>query len=317
MKAIWQQNTPYSQFLVSVGIILLSAVLFTVIGMVAGTAIYGLTMTELQSILGQNNTPQALSIFRLIQTIFAFGAFVVPPFVIAYLFSEKPLEYLGLTKRSKAATYFLIAICMITITPLINFLGEVNSQMHLPGFLKGVEEWMRAAEDEAGKLTKMFLKMDTPADLIINLIMIALIPAIGEELVFRGVVQRIFTTWSKNIHLSVWVAAFLFSAMHAQFYGFIPRFLLGGILGYLFVWSGNIWLPITAHFVNNAGAVIFTYLYQHGKTTIDPDAIGAESDFGSVAMSIALGAALLYVIWKRESGKPSKENYSVEETFRN
>ena len=159
MKAIWQQNTPYSQFLVSVGIILLSAVLFTVIGMVAGTAIYGLTMTELQSILGQNNTPQALSIFRLIQILFAFGAFVVPPFVIAYLFSEKPLEYLGLTKRSKAATYFLIAICMITITPLINFLGEVNSQMHLPGFLKGVEEWMRAAEDEAGKLTKMFLKI--------------------------------------------------------------------------------------------------------------------------------------------------------------
>ncbi|MBK8365122.1 MAG: CPBP family intramembrane metalloprotease [Bacteroidetes bacterium] len=97
---------------------------------------------------------------------------------------------------------------------------------------------------------------------------------------------------------------------------FHPRFLLGGILGYLFVWSGNIWLPITAHFVNNAGAVIFTYLYQHGKTSIDPDAIGAQSDFGSVAMSIALGAALLYVIWKRESHNPPKQNYSVEETFK-
>ena len=316
MKAIWQQNTPYSQFLISVGVILLSAVLFTVISMVAGTAIYGLRMSEMEAILGQKDSPQALSIFRLIQTLSAIGTFVIPPFVIAYLFSERPMEYLGLTKRSKALTYVLIFVCMITITPLINFLGEVNSHMHLPGFLKNVEDWMRAAEDQAGKLTELFLKMDTPSDLIINMFMIALIPAIGEELVFRGVVQRIFTTWSKNIHVGIWVAAFLFSAMHMQFYGFIPRFLLGAILGYLFAWSGNLWLPITAHFVNNAGAVIFTYLYQHGKTTIDPDAIGAQSDFGSVAMSLALGAALLYVIWKRECNVSSKQNYSVEETFK-
>lgn len=316
MKAIWQQNTPYSQFLITVGVILLSAVTFTVISMVAGTAIYGLRMTEVEGILADRSSPQALSIFRLIQTLSAIGTFVIPPFVIAYLFSERPMEYLGLTKRSKAATYFLIAICMITITPLINFLGEVNSQMHLPGFLKSVEDWMKSAEAQAADLTQMFLKMDTPSDMIINLFMIALIPAIGEELVFRGVVQRIFSTWSKNVHVGVWVAAFLFSAMHMQFYGFIPRMMLGGILGYLFVWSGNLWLPIAAHFVNNAGAVIFTYLYQHGQTKIDPDAIGAQSDFGSVAMSIALGAALLYVIWKRESHNPPKQNYSVEETFK-
>ncbi len=284
--------------------------------MVAGTAVYGLRMTELESILGNMDDPKALPIFRMIQTLSAIGTFVIPPFVIAYLFSERPLGYLSLDRSSKLPTYIMIITAMIVITPLINFLGELNSHMHLPGFLKSVEDWMRASEDKAAELTKMFLKMDTMSDLFINLLMIALIPAIGEELVFRGVVQKIFGKWSKNEHVGIWVAAFLFSAMHMQFYGFIPRFLLGGILGYLLVWSGNLWLPITAHFVNNAGAVIFTYLFQHGHIATDPDKIGAESDFGSVALSIVLGAALFYVIRKRESSDTTKENYSIEETFR-
>lgn len=316
MKAIWQKNTPYSQFLISVGVILLSAVLFTVVSMVAGTAIYGLRMTELEGILGNMNDPQALPIFRMIQTLSAIGTFVIPPFIIAYLFSIQPLAYLSLNKSSKALTYLLIVTVMIVITPLINFLGELNSHMHLPGFLKSVEEWMRASEDKAAELTKMFLKMDTMNDLFINLMMIALIPAIGEELVFRGVVQKIFSNWSNNKHIGIWTAAFLFSAMHMQFYGFIPRFMLGGILGYLLVWSGNLWLPITAHFVNNAGAVIFTYLFQHGQIAVDPDKIGVESDWGSVVISLILGVGLMWMIYKRESVKAEEENYSVEETFK-
>lgn len=316
MKAIWQKNTPYSQFLISVGVILLSAVLFTVISMVVGTAVYGLRMSELEGILGNMNDPDALPIFKMIQTLSAIGTFVIPPFVIAYLFSMRPMEYLSLDKSSKAPTYVLIVAAVLVITPLINFLGEVNSHMHLPGFLKSVEDWMKASEEKMALLTEMFLKMDNTTDLIINLFMIALIPAIGEELLFRGVVQRIFGTWSKNVHIGVWTAAFLFSAMHMQFYGFIPRFLLGGLLGYLLVWSGNLWLPITAHFVNNAGAVIFAYLFQHGHIAMDPDKIGVESDFGSVAISLALGVILFWLIWKRESTNSPKENYSVEETFK-
>lgn len=302
IKSIWSKNTPYSQFLISVGVILLSAVAFTLISMVVGTAFYGLRMSELQTVLNDPNSEQSLPIFRMIQTFSAIGTFLVPPFVIAYLFSMQPMEYLSLDRRSHATTYLLIAVAMITITPLINFLGEVNSHMHLPGFLKSVEDWMKDSEERAAVLTKLFLKMDTPIDLIFNLVMIGLLPAIGEELVFRGVVQKIFSYWSKNAHVGVWVAAFLFSAMHMQFYGFIPRFLLGGILGYLLVWSGNLWLPITAHFINNAGAVIFTYLFQHGIISMDPDKIGAESDFGSVVVSLLLGVGLLWMIYKREAG---------------
>ena len=134
---------------------------------------------------------------------------------------------------------------------------------------------MKASEEQAAALTEAFLKMSTPGELIFNLFMIALIPAIGEELLFRGIVQNIFSRWLKNNHAAVWFTAILFSAMHMQFYGFIPRLMLGAMLGYLLVWSGNLWWPIIAHFVNNAAAVIFSYLFQNKFIDLDPDTIGS------------------------------------------
>ena len=96
--------------------------------------------------------------------------------------------------------------------------------------------------------------------LFINLLMIAIIPAIGEEFFFRGLLQRIFSNWVRNTHWGIIISAFLFSAIHMQFYGFFPRFLLGAMFGYLFVWSGSLWLPVLAHFINNSLAVIAYYL---------------------------------------------------------
>lgn len=313
MKAIWEKNTPYSQFLISVGVILLLAVTFTVVSMVVATASFGLSMAEMQQVMSNLDAPNALNIMRVIQTLSSIGAFILPPFLIAYLFSQHPLHYLGLSKLPRKNAVLLVVAAMILITPVINFLGEINSHLHLPSSLKSVEDWMRESEDKAAVITKKFLEMNSPMDLIINLIMIGLIPAIGEELVFRGVVQKIFSQWSKNVHIGIWSAAFLFSAMHMQFYGFLPRMMLGGLLGYLYVWSGSLWLPITAHFVNNAGAVLMSYFFQRGDLKLDPDKIGAENDYVSVAISLLLGAILFWIIYKGESGRMQKENYSVEE----
>lgn len=299
MKAIWQDNTPYSKLLISVGIILMSAVLFTAISTAVAVAVFHLNMAEIQHVLTNYTDPRAISILKVIQTISAFGTFVVPPFFLAYLFSSEPGEYLGIT-RNPGRSWLLAITGMLAVTPFINFIGEINASLHLPTFLKGVEEWMKQTEAQAAEITKVFLDMKNPLDLIVNLFMIGLIPAIGEELVFRGVVQRIFSQWWKNKHIAVWVTAILFSAMHMQFYGFLPRLVLGAMLGYLYLWSGSLWLPILAHFTNNAAAVIFTYLFQHGYSTIDPDAIGTGSDFSSTAISLALTGAIFFMIWKRE-----------------
>jgi membrane protease YdiL (CAAX protease family) len=299
MKSIWAGNTPYSKFLITVGIILISAVFFTLLSTVAATFAFDVNMIQLQAMLSDPKNPESLKILKLIQTFSAIGTFIIPPFILAYLFSSQPIEYLALNKQPRKNSYIIIIALMLIATPFINFLGELNSHLHLPSFLKGVEDWMHDAEAKAAELTEAFLIMNSFGDLLFNIFMIALLPAIGEELLFRGIVQKLFHQWTRNAHIAIWLTAILFSAMHMQFYGFLPRMILGVMLGYMLVWSGSLWLPILAHFINNAGAVIFTYMFQHGYTNLDPDKVGTENDFISVLGSIVITFLLFSMLYKK------------------
>ena len=127
-------------------------------------------------------------------------------------------------------------------------------------------------------ITEAFLNVKTIPGLAFNIFMIAFLPAIGEELLFRGVIQRIFTNMTKNFHWGIWISAILFSALHMQFYGFVPRVLLGAIFGYLLVWSGSMWLPIVGHFLNNAFAVVGMYLINNNLLSPKLEEIGSNSD---------------------------------------
>ena len=133
--------------------------------------------------------------------------------------------------------------------------------------------------------------------------MVAVLPAIGEELLFRGIVQRMFVRITKNIHWGIWISAILFSAMHMQFYGFIPRMLLGALFGYLLVWSGSMWLPILGHFLNNGIAVVATFLIHNKQLSPEVETYGSTSDsyFAAVA-SFAIIVALLLMIKRNNSG---------------
>ena len=303
IKAIWEGNSPYSKFLISVGIILLSAIFFTILGGIFVRIFFSLSMDELTAILKDASNPAFISINKMMQGFSAFGAFVVPPFILAYLFSHDPISFLSLDKNPARFSYFIAIAIMIVALPFVNHLGELNSHMHLPGFLKSVEEWMKTTEEKAAEITNAFLNNQSVPDVLINLVVIALLPAVGEELLFRGVVQKIFFQWSKNTHVAVWVTAILFSALHMQFYGFLPRMILGGMLGYMLVWSRSLWLPIVAHFVNNAVAVVLLFLYQKGSIEINPDTVGTESEMGSVLISFLLMIVLLFVLQRRNVPK--------------
>ena len=115
-------------------------------------------------------------------------------------------------------------------------------------------------EDKADNLIEMLVESNTFRVMMLNLLTIALLPAIAEELIFRGVFQKIFSNIFKSGHVAIWFTAFLFSTIHFQFFGFIPRFILGLVFGYLFFWSGTLWLPVISHFVNNAFPVILVYI---------------------------------------------------------
>jgi membrane protease YdiL (CAAX protease family) len=197
---------------------------------------------------------------------------------------------------------------MLFSIPVINFLAMWNEGLHFPQFLADVEQWMRTSEAKSAAIIEYFLVMNSYTDLVINLVVIALIPAIGEELLFRGVIQRQITKWRNNHHLAIWVSAFLFSALHIQFLGFIPRFLIGAFFGYLFVWSGSIWLPIITHFFNNALAVI---LYFKSPLSLDMETIGAQEDQLSLVLLCFLAVCLLLYLLYQHCGQ--KKSPPVEE----
>jgi len=299
-KAIWANNSPASKFLIAMGIMIVGVFVFSLLAFSLASAIYGIGPEQLQDLLGDLDNPQTISVIKLIQTVSAIGTFILPAIFLAYTFGNSTKEYLLLDRKTKWDSVIIVFLLLIAAVPLINFLGEWNSHMELPAWMEGIERQMRASEDQAARLTEKFLLIDTTWQLIFTLIMVAVLPAIGEELMFRGILQRIFSEWSGNKHTGIWASAILFSAMHMQFYGFVPRMLLGVMLGYLFLWSGSLWLPILAHFINNGAAVIASYMYSHDSLSVNPDTVGTGTDYASVLISTLLTAGLLWLIYRRE-----------------
>jgi membrane protease YdiL (CAAX protease family) len=167
----------------------------------------------------------------------------------------------------------LVAITMIVAIPFINLLTDLNRQIALPEALAPVENWMKATEAQLEALTLSILNVHTIKDLIINLMLVAVLAGLGEELFFRGIIQKVLSE-KQNTFIAIWLAAFIFSTIHLQFYGFFPRLLLGAFFGYLLAWSNNLWLPILAHTLNNALGVVFYYLSFNGVKVPNMDTIG-------------------------------------------
>lgn len=200
-----------------------------------------------------NDYPDLL---RLLQFISAIGTFLLPSLGLAWLCSRQTRNYLYCGKRPDIQSLSYTFASMLLLSPAINLVALLNRQMKLPEFLAPIEHWMRTQEALAEKLTETMLSGDDIPTLLANLIVIAVTAGITEEFLFRGALQRIISRWTPNHHIIIWTAAFLFSAFHMQFFGFVPRLLLGAYFGYLLYWSKNIWIPVFAHFTNNAIAVI-------------------------------------------------------------
>ena len=244
--------------------------------------------------LTTNNDLTSIKNIKIAQLIQAVFLFILPPIVLAYFWSAKPLKYMGLSQKINLKSILLIVIFMVLAIPFINLLSYLNQQITLPHFLLPIENWMKASETEIAVITEKLLNVHTISDLAFNIFLIALLPALGEELFFRATIQKIFSEW-RGVVFGIWVAAFIFSSIHLQFYGFFPRLLLGAFLGYLLWWSGSLWLPIIAHFTNNFIAVVFYYLKFNGVKVFDIDTIGTNETLylGVISGVLTLGGVLL------------------------
>jgi uncharacterized protein len=199
----------------------------------------------------------------------------------------------------------ITALVVVVAMGVNSFFIEWNAGLKLPEFARGFEEWARGKEDAAAELTKMFTQFDSPGDLIVGIIVIAALPAIGEELVFRGLIQNELFKSTGKVHLAIWLSAIVFSAIHLQFFGFFPRLLLGALFGYLYYWSGNLSLAIFAHFINNATSVVAMYFYQKGAIEVDLESTKSVP-VNVVMVSAVLTGGLLYYFYKYfEHRKPS------------
>ena len=194
---------------------------------------------------------------KWLQLLQSVATFLLPALAGAYLWSNTPMQWLHLDSKPSWQEALAAVVVMLLAIPGINLLSAWNQQMVLPEWMSGIEQWMRMQEDAAAQLTEQFLRVDTVGGLLVNIGLMALLPAVGEELTFRGVVQGMFT---RNKHVAIWAAAAIFSFVHFQFYGFLPRMLLGAMFGYMLWWTGSLWVPMLMHFVNNCAAVVVAFV---------------------------------------------------------
>ncbi|HEX5001958.1 MAG TPA: CPBP family intramembrane glutamic endopeptidase [Bacteroidia bacterium] len=272
---IFADKPPYRKFLILVSLVLFSTLVFSMIGMLLARYLYGIDLLTNETLLNDLENPVVLAAMKMLQMVTSgIGMFLLPALFAAIVFDKKPVAYLQLNKRAPAPVQFLTVLLMFSAVPVINALLVFNQAMQLPSFLSGLENWMKTSEENAAVVTEAFLKMKTPVDLVQNLIIVAVLPALGEEFLFRGIIQRLFTDLTGKPVTAILLSAALFSALHLQFYGFLPRFALGILFGFLLIWSGSIWLPVLAHFVNNGAAVLMAWFNRNDALGFNQDTIG-------------------------------------------
>ncbi|MDK2837760.1 MAG: protease family protein [Bacteroidota bacterium] len=238
-----------------------SRIFYLFSGSLLGLFLTGALITILSGIFGWNDRDSVWFI-RLSTFLQSFFMFFLPAICIA-VWTDSPSKYLNLQKSLNFYIFIIFAIMLFVVAmPMISLTTQLNERMALPKQLADIEAWMRNSEQAAETVTQKLLQGKDWLGFISNILLIGAFTAVSEEFFFRGVLQREIELWTKNGHWSVWITAFIFSAIHLQFFGFFPRLILGALLGYLFLFSRNLWVPITAHFFNNASVIVVNFFVE-------------------------------------------------------
>jgi membrane protease YdiL (CAAX protease family) len=295
-------KSPLSQLFFSFLIILVIWLFLFTFLLLAGKVIFGGDSGNLLRNIPEAVSGKEIAFLRYMLISQEISIFIVPAIVILVLM--KPVNQDSLTdlKTPVIIDVVLVIVLAFCIFPITSFTGHLNSGIHLPDWFSGVEGWMKEKEDNAARFLNLLIAADSFQIMIFNLLMLAVLPAIGEELLFRGVFQKILYTLFKSGHLAIWVIAFVFSALHFQFFGFIPRFILGLVFGYLFFWSGNLWLPVISHFVNNAVPVIVAYIQGWDNIKVSSDILSVNQLF-VMPVTIIISIIILCYIRTRNKRK--------------
>jgi len=263
-------------------------------GVIAATIYDGDFMADF---LASKDKPGMFYAIMILQAVGTFVGLIAFPYIQIKFLEQKSLRAFFPYQYKILFVLLLVALVGFNFIVVISPVVEWNANVDFPDFMGGFEQWARNKENELAKFTEVVTKFNSIPNLLLGLLVIAVLPAIGEELVFRGMIQNELWRGTKNVHVAIWIAAIFFSAIHIQFYGFVPRVLLGALFGYLYYWSGNLIVPMFAHFFNNGFSVVALYLNQNNL--IDADVEKVESaPLPAVIFCAVLTSLLLFYLWR-------------------
>jgi membrane protease YdiL (CAAX protease family) len=304
MQSYLKSKPVFIQILLFVGMAMGLLMIFSLIGMSILSGITGISAFDVANIAVWKANPKMIIYVRGMLVLQFLGLFLIPSLLFAYFSDPKPLQYVGLKKPVKPIYWVLGIASLIVAIPLVEFTGLLNRQINFGS----LQHWVQSMEDEAMQQIKFMLGKKEVSELIMNIIFISLFAGIGEELFFRGVLQRLFIKATKNPWAGIIITAFFFSAMHLQFFGFIPRFLMGILLGAVYWYSGSLIVTMAAHFFYDALIIVLAYfnpeMLENNETTMFN---GSALIITTIVSAVLTG--LLIWIMKKNSAVTYNEVY--------
>jgi len=294
MKGLLKTKPALHQFLILLCVVLVSYFVLGLIGTFILSAVTGIPVTEMTDMSKMDfSKPGVISFVRGLQVVQFISLFIVPVFICSRLFSTHSRKYLGM-KQPFHSGFIIVGVgVMLIAIPFTSWLGQMNQSISFPA---AWEKWMKVQEADAARTIQALLSRHTIRDLLLNLVCIAGLAAVGEELLFRGMAQRLLIKLFKSPWVGIIVSAAIFSAMHMQFYGFLPRFALGVLLGAIYWYSGSLWVAILAHFIYDAVLILLAYFY--------PEMLNEENtmQLSNLALTgtVSLALVVLLLIWMKK-----------------
>ncbi|PSL26584.1 CPBP family intramembrane glutamic endopeptidase [Dyadobacter jiangsuensis] len=296
----------WGSLLVLVGFMLIGMAVGNVLAVMVLAVYLGADTEDVTALLTQlfaepEKIPNGWNALMIMQGTVHFFSYLLPTLIYWFYIERRTISDLSTTRKPVWYIWVLAFLLVLAFIPANSKFIEWNQAMDLPDALSGLEKWMRDKEDQLSVMTEFLTSYTSFGQLLIALFVVTVLPALGEEILFRGVIQSKLFQELRNIHAAIWVSAAIFSAIHFQFYGFLPRMMLGALFGYLYYWTGNLWVAVLAHFVNNGFVLVMMYLHNVGLVDINIEE-EKSMPFMLIAASAVVSAAILQVIRRARQG---------------
>jgi uncharacterized protein len=302
-------KTPPSTSGWPIGLVLLLVIIGagagTLMGGALGVGLASMIYTGDRDLLSAMSNPTGEGVVipaLVVQGMSSLMGFLIVPYFVWQALRKKGVASFQSNPLQLGALILAVGI-VISFSVADSAIIEWNQNLRFPDFLKSFEQWARAQEDHLAELTKAITNFHSVGEFVVAFVVVAILAGVCEEFLFRGIIQTELFRGTQNIHLAIWVSAFLFSVIHVQFFGFVPRMLLGALFGYLYYWSGNILVPMLAHIVNNGFAIVMIYLYQ--LKVVKTDLESPDSAPWPAVITCAIITVALLFFFKKKFHSPN------------